>query len=420
MNVFSGFNGINCAMLALESMGIKPNKFYSSEVDKYANQACQAMFPDTIQMGDITNWREWGINWSSIDLVVGGSPCQGFSFAGKQLAFDDPRSKLFFVWLDILNHVKSVNPKVKFLLENVRMKKEYLAVISEKLGVEPICINSALVSAQNRVRYYWCNWHVEQPEDKGILLRDILEAGEHSINSSGWHDWFEKNKEFQLSKKYSAIVDSNNKAITMAARQYASWNGNFVKVRPCEPKPFSEDSLCHHDATASDIKGHGYNKRVYAETGKGPSLAAASGGNLEPKVLLVNDNLRVKGITESKEGYRPHRGDKASSGISELGRISKPDSKTNALTTSHMPKAALNIDVKNLAYRKLTPRECGRLQTVSEQKLDILLSAGISNSQLYKMFGNGWTVDVIAHIFSSMELPVQVFARQLELFEAVA
>ena len=135
MNVLSLFDGISCGRIALDRAGIKVNNYYASELDKHAIKVTQANWPETIQLGDVTKWREWDIDWSSIDLLIGGSPCQGFSFAGKQLAFDDPRSKLFFVYVDILNHIKDVNPYLKFLLENVKMKKEYLDVISETLGV---------------------------------------------------------------------------------------------------------------------------------------------------------------------------------------------------------------------------------------------------------------------------------------------
>lgn len=135
MNVLSLFDGMSCGRIALERAGIEVNKYYASELDKYAIKVTQANWPETIHLGDVTKWREWDIDWSSIDLLIGGSPCQGFSFAGKQLAFDDPRSKLFFVYVDILNHIKSVNPGVKFLLENVKMKKEFLNVISDCLAL---------------------------------------------------------------------------------------------------------------------------------------------------------------------------------------------------------------------------------------------------------------------------------------------
>jgi len=173
-NVLSLFDGISAGHLALNRSNISINNYYKSEIDKHALKVSNYHFPSDINLGDVTNWKEWDIDWSSIDLLIGGSPCQGFSFAGKQLAFDDPRSKLFFVFVDILNHIKSVNPNVKFMLENVKMKKEYIDIISNHLNVQPIIINSRLVSAQNRVRYYWCNWNVPELEDKNISLKQAL------------------------------------------------------------------------------------------------------------------------------------------------------------------------------------------------------------------------------------------------------
>ena len=171
MNILSLFDGMSCGRLALDRLGIKVDKYYASEIDKYAIQVSSANYPDIIQIGDVCDVK--GEDYPDIDLVLAGSPCQGFSFAGNQLAFDDPRSALFFEFVRILKEVK---PKY-FLLENVKMKKEFLDVISEQVGVEPILINSALVSAQNRLRYYWTNIPgVEQPEDRGIVLKDILET----------------------------------------------------------------------------------------------------------------------------------------------------------------------------------------------------------------------------------------------------
>jgi len=141
MNVLSLFDGMSCGRIALSRAGIKVDNYYASELDKYAIKVTQANWPNTIQLGDVTKWREWDIDWSSIDLLIGGSPCQGFSFAGKQLAFNDPRTALFFVYVDILNHIRTVNPDVKFLLENVKMKQEYLYVISEYLNCKPVFIN---------------------------------------------------------------------------------------------------------------------------------------------------------------------------------------------------------------------------------------------------------------------------------------
>ena len=201
MNVLSLFNGISGCHLALERAEIKHGQVYYAEIDKYANMVTEKHYPDDIALGDVTKWREWDIDWSSIDLLIGGSPCQGFSFAGKQagtkanlngveiLVTDRQtylklkeqgaeflsQSHLFWEYVLILDHTKKHNPNVKFLLENVRMKKELLDMISNALGVKDIVINSSLVSAQNRHRHYWCNWEVGQPDDKGILLRDIVE-----------------------------------------------------------------------------------------------------------------------------------------------------------------------------------------------------------------------------------------------------
>lgn len=176
MKVLSLFDGISAGQLALQRAGITVDAYYASEVDKYAISVTQNAYPNTIQLGDVTKWREWDIPWGEIDLVIGGSPCQGFSFAGKQLNFNDPRSALFFVFVDICHRVADDNPKMRFMLENVRMKKEYQDVITGYFGVKPIPINSSLVSAQNRYRLYWTNIpNVTQPDDKGILLRDVLE-----------------------------------------------------------------------------------------------------------------------------------------------------------------------------------------------------------------------------------------------------
>jgi site-specific DNA-cytosine methylase len=231
VNVLSLFDGISCGQVAFKRAGIEVKSYHASEIDKHAIKVTMSNWPNTIQLGSVENWREWDIDWASIDYLIGGSPCQGFSFAGKQLAFDDPRSKLFFVYVDILNHIKSVNPNVKFLLENVKMKKEYLDVISEHLGVEPIFINSDSLSPCSRPRFYWANWEIKTPNNVDIFFLDCVnvDSAENTM-SEGWHQWWENNKEWQLSKQYSAIPKKKEKGICMTARQYASWNGNFIKT----------------------------------------------------------------------------------------------------------------------------------------------------------------------------------------------
>ena len=172
LNVLSLFDGISCGQVALNRAGIEYSNYFASEIDKNAIKVTQNNFPNTIQLGDVSNWKNW--NLPKIDLLIGGSPCQGFSKAGKGLNFEDPRSKLFFDYVAILKELK---PKY-FLLENVQMKKEWRNVISKYLGVEPILINSELVSAGKRPRAYWTNiTGVTIPKDKGILLESILQDG---------------------------------------------------------------------------------------------------------------------------------------------------------------------------------------------------------------------------------------------------
>lgn len=171
MNVLSLFDGISCGQVALERAGIKVDNYFASEIETNAITVTQRNYPNTIQLGDVTKWREWDL--PEIDLVIGGSPCQGFSLAGKQLNFDDPRSKLFFEFADIINHTK---PRY-FLLENTPMKKDSIKVISDYMKVEPIKINSDLVSGQNRNRLYWTNIPFDMPKDRNIELSEVLESG---------------------------------------------------------------------------------------------------------------------------------------------------------------------------------------------------------------------------------------------------
>ena len=189
MNVVSLFNGMNTGRQALENVGIKVNKYYSSEIKPYAIELTQHHFPDTIQVGDVTKWKEWDIDWQTIDLVLSGSPCQDLSVAGKRAGINGSNSSLFFVFIDILNHIKSLNPNVLFLQENVGSAlKLDVGIMSRALGVYPVRINSKLVTAQLRDRYYWSNikttetmfdlvTDIPQPKDKGIMFKDIITDG---------------------------------------------------------------------------------------------------------------------------------------------------------------------------------------------------------------------------------------------------
>ena len=292
INVLSLFDGMSCTMVALNRLDIPVSNYYSSETDKYAIEVSQDNHYDITQVGDVNYWTDWDIDWASIDLVIGGSPCQGFSFAGKQLAFDDPRSALFFRYVEILNYVLSKNPEAKFVLENVKMKKANLDVISDFLKVEPVLINSNLVSAQNRQRYYWTNIEgVEQPKDKEITFNEILQI--------------KTQDKFNVSDHQISRLDLSN-----------------VKEGPFR--------ICFKSPGQNINKSEALLARHY----KG-----ISGKQYFPLVCYKKNNT--------------------------------------------------------LFYRKLTPIECERLQTLPDN-----YTSAVSNTQRYKMLGNGFTVDVIAHILS--------------------
>jgi DNA-cytosine methyltransferase len=189
MNVVSLFNGMNTGRQALENVGIKVNKYYSSEIKPYAIELTQHHFPDTIQVGDVTKWKEWNIDWKSIDLILSGSPCQDLSAAGKRAGINGSRSSLFFVFVEILEHIKKLNANVLFLQENVgSASKLDVGIMSRALGVYPVRINSKLVTAQLRDRYYWSNiktketmfdivTDIPQPKDLEIMFKDIITGG---------------------------------------------------------------------------------------------------------------------------------------------------------------------------------------------------------------------------------------------------
>lgn len=280
MKVLSLFDGISCGMVALERVGIPVDAYYASEIDKNAIAISQKNHPNIIRLGDVTRWREWDIPWAEIDLLIGGSPCQGFSFAGKGLNFNDPRSKLFFEFVDILKHIKSVNPCVKFLLENVKMKKEHENVITDLLEVAPQKINSECVSAQKRNRLYWFNWEAKQPTTANdVVINDILLPLQ------------------AIEKEY------------------------------------------YHKRTAEQIRSQSFVQ--------GSKMIQDINGKCE--CLLARD-------------YKD-------------------------------PKSVIQDGV----LRRLTPMEYERLQTLPDD-----YTSGVCKSHRYQALGNGWTVDVIAHIFKGL------------------
>ena len=244
MKVLSLFDGMSCGRIALDQLGVPVEKYYASEIDKYAIQVSQANYPEIVQVGDICNLD--AKDYQDVDLMIAGSPCQGFSFAGKQLAFDDPRSALFFEFIRLLKEIK---PKY-FLLENVRMKKEFLQVISQQVsecypeiafGIEPIFINSSLLSAQSRQRFYWTNIPgIQEPEDQGIVLRDILEDNPENefYYSKKSRDYMERgNEKWQQAGKrradrYEQSADKE-KSFTITANWHKGVPYNYFK----ESKP---------------------------------------------------------------------------------------------------------------------------------------------------------------------------------------
>ncbi len=361
VKVLSLFDGMSCCRLALEKLDISVEKYYASEIDKYAIEVTQANYPDTEQLGDVTAWETWELDWASIDLVTGGFPCQAWSLAGKQLGDKDERGKLFWTMLDVMAKVMEHNPKAFYLMENVKMKKEFESYITYHTeqalpNVYKYLINSALVSAQSRQRYYWTNIQgVEQPEDRGIVLRDILEheTDESHFVGADLHKNYQGGKQLNPTYKSQAntIHDSSDKSATLAAGTHGYANG-------------------YVENPTADLVGKGGKKMLKEDIQKATALMARDykGWN----------TYGMTGVRTKPEQMLELRKDEANS-------------------VSSVSKDSLEVK-EELTWRKLTPNECMALQTV---RSDYLMP--ISNTQKYKLLGNGWTVEVIAHIFTFMQ-----------------
>lgn len=410
MNVLSLFDGMSCGQIALKKLGIPVKNYFASEIDKFAIKVAKANFPDMIHLGDVQNVKTSGEYnkphylidefrcGHKIDLLIGGSPCQGFSFAGKQLNFDDPRSKLFFEYVRLL---KDLKPKY-FMLENVKMSKQSQQIITDYLGVEPIEINSNLVSAQNRRRLYWTNIPVDGlPEDKGIVLADILEDG-----------YTDRDKSYCLDASYYKGGGASNVRLYFEKSRRQIVFGSGMNVL----------------GTTTDIKGRESIRRVYGVDGKAPTLLATTGGNTQPKIgvkgaRIVNRRLDENGkrkdydkTIEPVARLELRKDDKGgclttvqkdsvlafpkilqrARGYNK-GGLKALDGKTPTISTSAWEhNNHLTLD-EGTTWRKLSPVECERLQTVPDGYTD-----HVSNTQRYKMLGNGWTVDVVKHIFKGL------------------
>lgn len=364
INVLSCFDGMSCGQIALQRAGIPVNKYYASEIDKYAIKVTQYHFPDTVQLGSIENWKEWIDELGTIDLLIGGSPCQGFSNAGLGLNFDDPRSKLFFIFVDIRNYLLQKNPELRWMLENVKMKKQWEQVITEQMGTEPVLIDSALVSAQSRKRLYWANFPISQPEDRHIYLKDIIETGE-----------VDRDKSYAIDANY--YKGGNPRLYFEDGRRQLAFERQshrraMVKVGVDFAFGLEEGRRLDDGKSFSRNYREGY--RVYSSEGKASTLSAQpKGGPGGHTGLYITTPTRY--VTRSGK------------------EIKKDSEKSGTLREAFRIKDNYAVD-DGISYRKLTPVECERLQTVEDNWTSM-----VSNTQRYKMLGNGWTIEVIAHIF---------------------
>ncbi len=379
MNVLSLFDGMSCGRLALELQGFKVDRYFASEIDKHAMQVTQSRWPETVQLGDVTKVSykngeliaDGQVIWKGrIDLCCAGSPCQGFSKAGKGLNFDDPRSKLFFEFVRILNEVKSENPDVIFLLENVEMLQEWQDVISKFVGISPIKINSTLVSAQNRVRLYWTNIAIQsdmfghsipgipQPKDRGIVLRDILES--------------EVDEKFYLSDKAMARIKRKN-----------------VNFQPqIDPDKTGTLNTKNNSGQLSVDSGTTLiTDKVVVHSGYGRTGGIKQGGTgplsrEDGKTYCIDTNAnsnRIEVVVHQRSRGKNEGGE-------HLEKV--PTLTSNRWEHNHAVEFKSRI-------RRLTPIECERLQGVPDNYTD-----GVSDTQRYRMLGNGWQVDTIRYILS--------------------
>jgi DNA-cytosine methyltransferase len=386
------------AIAALQSIGIKLDKYYACEIDKYSEAVSRFHYPNIIRLGDVRRVSFFGL--PKIDLLVAGFPCQAFSFAGKQLNFEDPRGQLFFEVVRLLNELQ---PKF-FILENVIMKKDIEAEINKLVGIKPVVINSALLSAQNRKRNYWIGGYndgkvyqigIPQPNDRGILLKNIIENGEIDRDKSFCIDanyykggnleqYFDKSRRQLIfgGAIRGRYLDGDGKKLDSTVRSQAGLTEQCIELREDGKSncltSVQKDSLCVQVGNAG-ITNRRRDDAVYSIYGKNPTLMAISGGQKEPKIAL----------------------EQLPRGFNKGGCFTEKSPTLSSNSWEHNNYLSKNT----LYWRKLTPIECERLQTFPDDytKYGIDNKGNqiiISNSQRYKMLGNGFTRDIISHIVS--------------------
>jgi len=393
MNVLSLFDGMSCGQQALQRAGIKVNQYFASEIDKYAIQVTMANFPNTIQLGSVVNVD--GYSLPKIDILIGGSPCQSFSFAGKRKGMStkdeqeiltlehylelkaegfefEGQSYLFWEYMRLLNETKPTY----FLLENVMMGEKWEKVLSKAIGIKPIMINSALLSAQNRQRLYWTNiglkpqglfgdleTTIQLPKDKGVLLKDILEE---EVDAK----YFLSDKMIStITKHKNKIVDDNENP-----KRSCTIHANYFKMGGRD-----QQYIIHNMQPLSGDPSKGGTGHLTRIDGKTYCLDTGNTNAIELRT--------VKQINSSKEsgGQQPY----------QQNRVYDSNGLMTCLDTDSGRKS-IYVDSK---IRRLTPIECERLQTVKDNYTN-----HVSDSQRYKMLGNGWTVDVIVHILKYINL----------------
>ena len=376
------FSGGSVARQSVKELGLSVTRWYSSEINKYPIQIANDNHDDLIHLGDVRGVLDKIVSHKDIDVIFCGSPCQGFSVAGKQLNFQHEQSQLFFTFLDIYKAIYTANPHVKLLFENVKMKKAWEDIILSKLqdinpNLKLHIINSALVSAQRRVRMYITDIEFDMPEDKGILLKDIVECG-----------CVDRSKAYCLDANY--------------------WKGGNLKMyfeKSRRQLVFGDG--CHQVGVA-DLKGYDIIKRVYSIHGKAPTLTTMQGGHREPKIVCGDKPLRSASITGRRiDGNGVRKDDDTNLPIVQTLEVSDTD-KSRCLST--LTKDTVLSDLPQgrypdaygehvMRWRKLTVKECCRLQTLPDD-----YCKSVSNSQGYKMLGNGWNNETIKAILKGLTI----------------